>query len=114
VVSIFLGLGMSILSASFASFLVAERMNNAKHLQVCFTRSAVHTCAQLHNRVGRTLVPPSATLRRKTWVGEPVAVSRQYTFCPVHAVTAQSLPRIRYSIRYIGNHCCSKHDSTTV
>jgi len=34
VVCIFLGVGMSILSASFSSFLVAERMNNAKHLQM--------------------------------------------------------------------------------
>jgi len=34
VVSIFIGLGLAILSASFSSFLVAERMNNAKHLQM--------------------------------------------------------------------------------
>jgi len=34
IVSIFFGLGMSILSASFSSFLVAEKMNNAKHLQM--------------------------------------------------------------------------------
>lgn len=34
VVCIFLGVGMSILSASFSSFLVSERMNNAKHLQM--------------------------------------------------------------------------------
>jgi hypothetical protein len=34
IVSIFIGLGLAILSASFSSFLVAERMNNAKHLQM--------------------------------------------------------------------------------
>jgi hypothetical protein len=80
VVSIFLGLGMSILSASFASFLVAERMNNAKHLQVC--TCMLHSLCSAHMRTApqtyRTHSRPSLRdIEVENWVEEPVAVSRQ-------------------------------------
>ena len=57
----------------------------------------MHTCAQLHKRIGRTLVPPSATLRWKTGLK---SLLRFRVSSRLRTTTARALPRIRHTIHW--------------